>query len=113
MDVNRLRSSLKLPGPAPATVDPGIDLLRRTFSPAYDRRRAIELGERSPYGPAGGRGRRLNGRDASTAPFCGDCGAIRSPLAAEPCSSCGSTQPPNLSRLNPRARHMAGESPLR
>lgn len=114
MNVNRLQAvKSTMPGPAP--VAPGIDLLRRTFDQDYDRRRAVQLGEISAYGNrhAVAATRRVSGRSAASEPFCGDCGALRSPLATQPCSACGSTQPPNLSRLNPRHRHMAGESPYR
>jgi hypothetical protein len=52
-----------------------------------------------------------NGRRLETEPFCGDCHAVR-PATSSSCPACGSTQPPNLSRMDPRAAHQIGQGAL-
>ena len=106
MNVNRLRAIGNPPAPPRA---PEVIALRYALDQRY--RRAVDAQERYERRRADrtlGSGRRLESE-----PFCGDCHAIRSPLASEPCRGCGSTQPPNLSRMNPYARRIAGESPLK
>jgi hypothetical protein len=103
--------------PAPAVLEPEdwARSLRARFDPSYRLDLEIEYGVRSRFGFTGSTRRAgpASGQSASTAPFCGDCGALRSASVSDPCRACGSSQPPNLSRMNPRARHMIGESPLR
>jgi hypothetical protein len=95
---------------APAPLDLDCETLRRTLDPAYARERARE--ER--YAARSGRvqGARGNPTAIETEPFCGDCFAVRSPTSAT-CPACGSAQPPNLSRMNPRAARMIGQGGLR
>jgi hypothetical protein len=96
--------------PAPAPFDCDIETLRRTLDPAYARERARE--ER--YAARSGRvqGARGNPTAIETEPFCGDCFAVRTATSAT-CPACGSAQPPNLSRMNPRAARIIGQGGLR
>ena len=106
MNVNRLRQ-LASPGPV-APLDPFAVDLRRAFEPEFGQPAEIGAGSYFRRGHAP-RPVDRGSRRLESEPFCGDCHAIRSPLASEPCRNCGSTQPPNLSRMNPRARHQIGE----
>jgi hypothetical protein len=86
---------------------PGLANLRARFVPEYAALLDAQEGHASPYGRVGGASRHIRlstGHGAESAPFCGDCHAVR--RATGPCAACGSTQPPNLSRMNPRARGM-------
>ena len=87
--------------------DPGLQDLRARFCPEYAALLDVQEGNASPYGAIGAASRTIrlpSAYSAATAPFCGDCGAIRQPAGA--CAACGSTHPANLSRMNPRARGM-------
>lgn len=116
VDVNALQDALQRPVPAIDAHGPA-DALARALRPAYDAQRAVELGEVSAYGTSNARGRRSRqagpGADAATAPRCGDCRAIRSPLASVPCAACGSSQPPSLAAMNPRAARIIGQAGYR
>ena len=116
VNVNALRAAVARPVPALEPDGPA-DVLARIMRPSYDHARAVQEGTASPYGTSNARGRRSRlagaGADASTAARCGDCRAIRSPLASVPCGSCGSTQPPLLSAMNPRAARMIGQQGYR
>jgi hypothetical protein len=106
MNVNRLRQVGNPPAPP---IAPEVFALRY----ALDRRYKRAVDARDRYESRRGDRTLGSGRRLESEPYCGDCHAIRSPLASEPGRACGSTQPPNLSRMNPYARHIAGESPLR
>jgi hypothetical protein len=87
--------------------DPALQDFRARFCPEYARALDALEGVSSPYGAIGAASRTVRlsvGHGAESAPFCGDCGAIRRPSG--PCAACGSNQPANLSRMNPRARGM-------
>jgi hypothetical protein len=106
LDVNRLRAAGAGYNVRPrVTLEPNLSELRRLFNDAYDHACAVQEGTESPYGhlPSGRPSHGLlSGHSAATAPFCGECGAIRS--ATGDCRACGSTLPPDLRRMNPRAR---------
>lgn len=105
MNVDRLRAVGNPPAPPLA---PEVIALRYALDRDY--RRNVDALDRYR---ARGDGRTLgSGRRLESEPFCGDCHAIRSPIAHEPCRACGSTQPPNLSRMNPRAARMIGQGAL-
>jgi hypothetical protein len=103
-------AAIRAAAPAPVALDLDCETLRRTLDPAYARERARE--ER--YAARSGRvkGARGNSTSIGTEPFCGDCFAVRSPTSAT-CPACGSAQPPNLSRMNPRAARIIGQGGLR
>jgi hypothetical protein len=107
MNVRRLQATgAALTAPGDLT-DPALVNLRATLSPGYAAalERQIAHERRKP------RSRDRNGRRLETEPFCGDCHAIR-PATSASCPACGSTQPPNLSRMNPRAAHQIGQGAL-
>jgi hypothetical protein len=108
MNVNALRAIgagiTSRPRVAP---DPALQDFRARFCPEYAAALDAHEGNASPYGAIGAASRTVRlsvGHGAESAPFCGDCGAIRRPSG--PCTACGSSQPANLSRMNPRARGM-------
>ena len=111
MDLARLRATGAAVRAAAPPVEREFLEVRARFHPGL----AVHLERVDRYEARSGRVpvRKVNGQAAHHAPYCGDCGAVRSPLAHEPCRACGSAQPPNLSRLPPRARHIIGEAPLR
>lgn len=111
MNVARLRA-LRLEPPALEPHGPA-DNLRRRFDAEWDERRAVELGESSPYATSASTRALVTGAGvrAEAAPRCGDCGAIRS--ARGDCRACGSSQPASLAAMNPRAARMIGQQPYR
>jgi hypothetical protein len=123
LNLSALRTAGAAITAAPVPAVPALEwaeTLRARFDRGYAHELDVRDGLASRYSDTSGRcvhvagaSRRLNARDAATEPRCGDCGAIRSPSITTPCASCGSSQPPRLGNMNPRAMHMIGEAPLR